>query len=242
MKRLLASGLGPIYEIGKVFRDGEVGARHNLEFTMLEWYRPGFDVPRLIDEVDDLLAATLGTRPGERFSYAEAFARHLAIEPHAASVDALRAVASEEVRGLAADDRDGWLQWLFATRIEPELGLDRPAYVFDFPESQAALARIRPGDRPVAERFEVFVRGLELANGYHEEIDASELRRRFEADRVERRRRGLSDIALDERFLAAHEDGLPECGGVALGLDRLAMLAVGSSRIRDVLTFPTDVA
>ena len=243
MKRLLASGVGPIYEIARVFRDGEAGARHNLEFTMLEWYRPGFDQLRLIDEVDELLATTLGTKPGERLSYAEAFETHLKIDPHGATAEELRAAASrEEVRGLADDDRDGWLQWLFATRVEPNLGSDRPAYVFDFPGSQAALARIRPGVHPIAERFEVFVRGLELANGYHEEIDPTELRRRFEADRAERRRRGLPDVALDERFLAAHEHGLPECSGVALGFDRLVMLAIGSANIEDVLTFPSDRA
>ncbi len=243
MKRLLASGVGPIYEIAKVFRDGEAGSRHNLEFTMLEWYRPGFDHLRLIDEVDALLAITLGSPPGERLSYAEAFETHVKLDPLGATAEELRAAASgEEVRGLADDDRDGWLQWLFATRVEPELGLDRPAYVFDFPGSQAALARIRPGARPVAERFEVFVRGLELANGYHEEIEPAELRRRFEADRAERRRRGLPDVTLDERFLAAHEHGLPACSGIALGFDRLVMLAIGSAHIEDVLTFPSDRA
>ncbi len=243
MKRLLASGIGPIYEIAKVFRDGEAGPRHNLEFTMLEWYRPGFDHRRLIDEVDELLAATLGTGPGERLSYREAFERHVGIDPHRASPEELSALASpDDVRGLPDGDRDSWLQWLFATRIEPQLGIDRPAYVFDFPASQAALARIRPGSPPLAERFEVFVRGVELANGYHEETRPAELRRRFEADRAERRRRGLPDVALDERFLAAHESGLPACAGVALGFDRLVMLAIGSASIGDVLTFSSDRA
>lgn len=243
MKRLLAAGAGPIYEIARVFRDGEMGPRHNLEFTMLEWYRPDFDHLRLIDEVDALLAATLATPAGERLTYAQAFERHLGIDPHGARTAELRAImARDEVRGLADDDRDGWLQLLFSTRIEPELGLERPCYILDFPASQAALAHVRHDAHPVAERFEVFVKGVELANGYREETDATELRSRFQADRAERGRRGLPEVAIDERLLAAHEHGLPDCAGVALGFDRLAMLATGSSRIEDVLAFPSDRA
>jgi lysyl-tRNA synthetase class 2 len=195
MKRLLAAGSGAIYQICKVFRDGERGRRHNPEFTMLEWYRPGWDHHRLMDEVDDLLQAILGVQPGERVSFGDAFRRHAGVDPHAASDGELRSrVAALGVAGLAELDRDDLLNLLLSHVVEPHLGCGRPSFLFDYPASQAALARVRPGDPPVAERFEVFIDGLELANGFHELADPGEQRLRFEAALAERRR-GLPEVA-----------------------------------------------
>ena len=243
MKRLLAAGSGPIYQICKVFRDGERGRRHNPEFTMLEWYRPGFDHHRLMDEVDELLQAVLGVAAGERISYGDAFRRYAGIDPHAASDSELRSrVTALGVAGVAELDRDDLLNLLLSHIVEPRLGAGRPSFLFDYPASQAALARVRPGDPPVAERFEVFVGGLELANGFHELADPAEQRRRFEADLAERRQRGLPEVPVDERLLAALASGLPDCAGVALGVDRLVMLRTGARDIADVIAFPFERA
>jgi lysyl-tRNA synthetase class 2 len=247
MKRLLAAGAGPIYQLARVFRDGEAGRLHNPEFTLLEWYRPGWDYRGLMAEVEALVAGLLGLpRPFERLSYAEVFERHLGLDPHRSPVGELRARGLE--RGLgdppaeAALDRDGWLDLLLSHLIQPRLGLERPAFVCDYPASQAALARVRPGDPPVAERFELFVRGIELANGYGELVEAAEQRRRFECDRTARRAAGLPDIQPDERLLAALGHGLPPCAGVALGFDRLAMLAAGVDSIMEIMAFSLDRA
>jgi len=240
MKRLLAAGSGPIYQICKAFRDGETGRLHNPEFTLLEWYRPGFDHHALMDEVDALLHAVLRCPAGERLTYCEAFERHLGLDPHRAPVSELASVAEDRGIDLVAagsTDRDGWLQLLLAGFIEPRLDPSRPTFITDFPASQAALARLRSGDPPLAERFEVYVGGVELANGFHELADAAEQRRRFEADLEQRRRRGLPAVPLDERFLAALEAGLPDCAGVALGVDRLLMLATGVRNLAEVLSF-----
>jgi lysyl-tRNA synthetase class 2 len=243
MKRLLAAGSGAVYQIARAFRDGEAGSRHNPEFTLLEWYRPGWDHHRLMDEVAELLTAALGLGVGERLSYREAFERHAGLDP-------LTAVDSElaaRVRELGVDDivglsRDDVLNLLLSRLVEPELGRGAPTFLFDFPASQAALARIRPGDPPLAERFELFVEGLEVANGFHELTDPAEQRCRFDADLAERARRGLPAVPIDERLLAALEAGLPDCAGVALGVDRLVMLAAGTDRIESVIAFPVDRA
>ena len=243
MKRLLAAGSGPIYQICRSFRDGESGRRHNPEFTMLEWYRPGWDHHRLMDEVDELLAAVLGTPSGNRMTYAEAFRHHAGLDPHRATDDDLRArIAQLEVPDPSSLDRDDLLNLILSHLAEPHLGRGRPDLVHDFPASQAALARVRPGDPPLAERFEVFVEGVELANGFHELADAEEQRRRFERDLAERRRRGLAEVPVDERLLAALAAGLPDCAGVALGVDRLVMLRLGASDIREAIAFPIDRA
>jgi len=243
MKRLLAGGSGPIYQICKAFRDGEQGRRHNPEFTMLEWYRPGWDHHRLMDEVDELLQTVLGVAAGERVSYADAFLRHTGVDPHAADDGELRArVAALGVSGVAELDRDDLLNLLLSHSVEHRLGVGCPTFLFDYPASQAALARVRPGDPPVAERFEVFIDGIELANGFHELADPEEQRRRFEADLGERRRRGLPEVAVDGRLLAALAAGLPDCAGVALGVDRLVMLKIGTRDIADVIAFPIDRA
>jgi elongation factor P--(R)-beta-lysine ligase len=245
MKRLLAAGSGPIFQLGKAFRGGESGARHNPEFTMLEWYRPGFDHHALMDEVEELLGDLLGAPTAERFTYREAFERFVGLDPHCAGDRELARAAEEHgiaFGGEPPTDVDTWRQLLLSQVIEPHLGRGRPSFVFDFPASQAALARIRPGRPPVAERFEVFLEGVELANGYHELVDAAEQEARALRDLEERRARGLPELPLDRRLLAALESGLPPCSGVALGFDRLVMLAVGAKEIAEVLAFPIERA
>jgi len=243
MKRLLAADSGPIYQIAKAFRAAEAGRRHNPEFSLLEWYRPGWDHHLLMDEIDDLLGAVLDVPGGERLTYAEAFDSHAKLDPHTSSTDRLRyQVDRLGVRGLDQLDRDDLLNLLLTHVVEPQLGRGRPTFIYDFPASQSALAQVRPGDPPLAERFEVFVEGVELANGYHELTDPDEQRRRFEHDLEERRRRGLPKVPVDERLLAALDSGLPDCAGVALGIDRLVMLKAGVKDIAQVIAFPIDRA
>lgn len=243
MKRLLVEGSGPIYQLCKVFRDGERGRRHHPEFTLLEWYRLGFDERELAHEVDLLLRATLGTPAAEELSYRAVLGAHLGIDPFAADVEAVdRAIRLRGHEPPAFDQLDDALGFAMSQIIEPQLGRERPAIVFDWPPSQAALARCRPGPPPTAARFEVFVQGLELANGFWELADAGEQRQRFEADLAERRSRGLPEPPIDEHFLAALERGLPDCSGVALGVDRLLMLQMGVDTIDDVLAFPIELA
>ncbi len=242
MKRLLAAGSGPIWQLARVFRDGEAGRLHNPEFTLLEWYRPGFDHHALMDEVEALVAELLGLPAGfERIPYAELFRRSLDLDPFHAELRELQACARQ--RGIDApplDSRDGWLDLLLTHLIEPGLGVARPVFVHDYPPSQAALARVRPAEPLVAERFELYIDGIELANGYHELGDAAEQRARFARDREYRRAAGLPDVPADERLLAALAHGLPSCAGVALGLDRLVMLAVGARSLDEVLAFSLD--
>jgi elongation factor P--(R)-beta-lysine ligase len=248
MKRLVASGSGSIYQICKVFRGGENGRRHNPEFTMLEWYRVGYDYHQLMDEVAALATDTLADSrrfgPAEKLSYADAFERHAGLDPHTASAAAFAAAARErdiDVSGLALD-RDGWRDLLLTHLVEPHLGRDGLCFIYDYPASAAALARIRPGDRPVAERFELYLDGVELANGFQELVNAAEQRDRFAQDRRVRADRGLPAVPADEHLLTAIENGLPACSGVALGVDRLVMLAVGATSIADVVSFPADRA
>ncbi len=247
MKRLLAAGSGPIYQICKVFRDGELGRWHNPEFTLLEWYRPGFDQHRLMDEVAELINGVLpGPLPVERIGYRELFLNHLDLDPHIATADQLRDHARRQgvpgAETLELADRDGWLDLLLTHCIEPHLGNGCICFVFDYPATQASLARIRQGTPPLAERFELYMDGMELANGFHELTDGSEQRRRFEADLERRREMGIKQVPMDERFLAALKLGIPACSGVALGVDRLLMRLTGATHIRDVLAFPLDRA
>jgi lysyl-tRNA synthetase class 2 len=243
MKRLLAAGSGPIFQICKAVRDGEAGRRHNPEFTILEWYRPGWDHHRLMDEIDELLGTVLGTASGERLTYEEAFLRYAGVDPHRESEQALRTrVAELGVPSAGKLGRDDLLDLVLTHLVEPKLGHCQPTFIHDYPASQAALARVRPGQPPLAERFEVFVEGLELANGYHELSDPTLQRQRFEADLAARREAGLPEVPIDEHLLAALEHGLPDCAGVALGLDRLVMLAMGTREIADILAFPTGRA
>lgn len=241
MKRLLAAGSGAIYQMAKAFRDGEVGSRHNPEFTLLEWYRPGMDHHALMQEVATLVLRVLGRDlPVVKRSYQSLFQARFGIDPLAADGAALQAVAiAAAVPG--ADrlvlERDGWLDLLLTQGIEAELGRDELTFVTDYPASQAVLARLNPDDPRTAARFELYVDGLELANGFWELVEAGEQRARFEADRTRRRQEGLPDIPLDERFLAALEAGLPNCAGVALGLDRLLMCLLGATQLDQVMAF-----
>ena len=243
MKRLLAAGSGAVYQICKAVRNGEAGRMHNPEFTILEWYRPGWDHHRLVDEIDEMLQLVLGTPPGDRTTYASVFDRHASIDPFSARdeelVNRARTLGVVEPHDL---ERDDLLNLLLTHVVEPQLGRGRPTFLHDYPASQASLARVRPGDPPVAERFEVFSDGVELANGYHELNDPAEQRRRFTADNTARRAADLPEVPIDERLLAAIEHGLPDCAGVALGIDRLLMVAAGTRDISDVLTFPIDRA
>jgi len=247
MKRLLAAGCGPVFQICKVFRDGERGRLHHPEFTLLEWYRPGWDHLRLMGEVADLVRHALD-RPDlaeEQTSYRDLFLERLDLDPLRAGIDELHMKASEEGISGGDDldlDRDGWLDLLLTHRIEPCLGRGCLTFIHDYPASQAALARIRGDADPVAERFELYLEGMELANGFHELTDASEQRRRFDRDLERRAAEGLECPPLDAHFLAALEWGMPESAGVALGVDRLLMAATGSGHIDEVLAFPLERA
>lgn len=247
MKRLLAAGCGDIYQICKAFRHGEAGSRHNPEFTLVEWYRTGFGHRDLMAETAELVAALL-SRPLSWVcrGYDEVFREFIGLAPREAPGTELeaRAVAlGLHPAALAGMDRDDLLDFLFSTAVQPRLGHERLDVVDRYPPSQAALARIvDDGDGPVAERFELFHEGLELANGYHELADPGEQQRRMEIEREQRRARGLPDRSADERLLAALEAGLPDCAGVALGFDRLVMLRSGEKDIRRVLAFPYERA
>jgi lysyl-tRNA synthetase class 2 len=244
MKRLLAAGCGDIYQVCHVARALETGRVHNPEFTLLEWYRTGFTLGQLMDEVEQLVAALLGAAApaaaAERLSYREVFLRELGLDPFTADLHVLaQAAAPLALTGPAALDRDGYLELLMGALIGPRLGRQRMSFVHGYPASQAALARLDPADPRAAQRFELYARGIELANGFHELADAAEQRARFAADNAARQRAGLPVHAPDERLLAALESGLPDCCGVALGLDRVLMLATGAAHIEEVLAFPT---
>ncbi|WGE71517.1 elongation factor P--(R)-beta-lysine ligase [Actinobacillus equuli subsp. haemolyticus] len=243
MKRLLAAGSGSIFQLCRVFRNEEAGKRHNPEFTMLEWYRPHFDMYRLINEVDDLLQQILDCEPAESYSYQFVFQTYVGLDP----LSATRAQLVEKARkhGFPCEDdenRDTLLQFLFSEIVEANIGKERPTAVYHFPSSQAALAQISSEDHRVAERFEIYYKGLELANGFHELSDAKEQMRRFEQDNVQRAQMGLSAQQLDTRFLAALKAGIPNCSGVALGVDRLMMIAMNAEKIDEVMAFGVENA
>lgn len=242
MKRLLAAGSGDLWQIARVYRDGESGRHHNPEFTLIEWYRRGLDHHQLMDDVERLLAAMLPPdrlcERGERLAYREAVQLYAGVDalddPATLLIAALRSANIDVPVGLE-NDRDAVLDLLMSTVVGPQLGRARLTFIYDYPASQAALARIRG---PVASRFEAYLDGIELANGFHELGDASEQRRRFQQDLQTRQARGLPSPPLDENFLAALEHGLPDCAGVALGFDRVVMCAVGARHIDEVLAFP----
>lgn len=245
MKRLLAAGSGCIYQINKAFRNEENGRYHNPEFTMLEWYRVGFDHHQLMDEMDDLLQRVLSCEEAERMSYQQAFIDVLGVCPLEGSMDELKVVAGQLGLSDIAEpesDRDTLLQLLFSVGIENKIGQVVPAFVYDFPASQAALAKINPQDARVAERFEVYFKGIELANGFHELDKPKEQLTRFEQDNAKRLAMGLKPQPIDHHLIAALEAGLPDCAGVALGVDRLIMLALGCDHIDQVTAFPFPIA
>lgn len=242
MKRLLAAGAGAIYQISHAFRAGERGRLHNPEFTLLEWYRLGWDHYALMDEVADLCRCLLGECAVVWLTYTQAFRNYLGVDPLEAPRRTLEASAGElglSGATLAGLDRDALLDLLLSQRVVPGLPGERLTFLYEFPASQAALARLCPDDPRVAERFELFSNGIELANGYHELTDAGEQRVRFERERATR---GLMLPEGDDRLLAAMEAGLPACAGVALGVDRLIMRALGASHIDEVIAFPIERA
>jgi len=245
MKRLVAAGMEAIFQVTRSFRAGERGPLHNREFTIVEWYRTGDDMLAGMQLLDELCQATLATPAARRTSYADAFKTHVGICPHTATIEQLAAriqslnlVVPAEMR---SDDRDEWLNLLLALQIEPQLGQDAPEILHDYPASQAALAKItlRENGIKVAERFELYWQGIELANGYHELTDAAELRRRLELVNHGRSTADKQALPMPESLLAAMEDGLPNCAGSALGFDRLMMLAAGAKSIDAVMAFST---
>ena len=246
LKRLLAAGFGDCYELGRVFRDGEAGARHNPEFTMLEWYRVGYDHRALILEAASLVDAALalvGRKAHHvEVSYHELYRQRLGLDPHTSSEREMRAALGDIVIDPTGLTRDDWLDLLMTHRLQPSFPADQLLAVHDYPASQCALARVRDGGDvgdgvAVAERFELYLGPLEVANGYHELADADEQARRFDNDRRLRAQRGESAPPRDEHLLAALAAGFPDCAGVALGVDRLMMAMLGTDRIADVLAF-----
>lgn len=239
MKRLLCSGSGPIWQICKVFRREESGRHHNPEFTMLEWYRPGFDHHALMDEIDDLLRhlGVVASGTCERLSYREATLRVAGFDPFVLSTEELAARAqsvSPPPPAMNAEDRNAWLDYWYGSVVSLALGHAAPCFVHDFPASQAALARVRG---PVAERFELIWKGVELANGFHELADAAEQRGRFEAEQAARAAAGQVVPPFDAALIAALEHGLPDCAGVAVGIDRLFALMRGLPDIASAISF-----
>ena len=246
MKRLLAAGSGDIYQICHVVRGLECGRLHNPEFTLIEWYRVGFSLTQLMDEVEALVRALLGASApaaSERISYREAFLRELGLDPLTAPETALAQAAQPlalAATGVPGDpmSRDDWLELLMGAIVGPRLGGGTLTFVHGYPASQAALARLEPADPRVAQRFELYCAGIELANGFHELASAAEQRARFTADNARRQTLRLPVFPLDERLLAALSR-LPDCSGVALGFDRTLMLAAGAANLEEVLPFPT---
>ncbi len=254
MKRLLAAG-GPraIYQVTRAFRAGETGRLHNPEFTIVEWYRCDDSPAVAMQLLSDLADQSLGRGDAERLTYADSFRRYVGVDPHRAEIPELRRQAELLAAGQPAEssgrsrppeglDRDGWLNWLLNEFVEPQLGMTRPTILYDYPASQAALAQVRGDDPPVAERFELYVQGIELANGYHELLDPQVLRARNAAGNLDRGRDGKPALPEESRLLAAMDYGLPACCGVALGFDRLVMIAAKARHLAEVMAFPIDRA
>lgn len=244
MKRLLAAGSGPIYQMSSVFRNGEVGRKHQPEFTMLEWYRPSFTLQDLIGEVSALLTYILNTPFIKTYTYQEVFQTILKINPHSATIpELINCAISHQFITTSKDltlDKDGWLDLLMTHGVEAQLDQLHvgPIAITDYPASQAALAKIvNRNGYLVGERFEVYYQGLELANGYNELLDANEQRSRLEQDNQQRIQLGIAPVPLDEPFLAALQSGIPICSGVALGVDRLIMLALNLKDISQTVAF-----
>ncbi|MDR9489022.1 MAG: EF-P lysine aminoacylase EpmA [Spiribacter sp.] len=243
MKRLLAAGIGDCFQITPVFRAGEQGRYHNPEFTLLEWYRCGFDAETLMQEVTELVNAVLGEAPFVHQRYQQAFIDAGLPDPLTADQTQLQQAALATAKSTALPDaleREGWLDWLLSTVVIQSL----PARCFltHYPANQAVLARLSPTDARVAERFELFCDGVEIANGFHELTDPQLLNERFARDQVERQTKGQMTLHEDTRLLAAMTSGLPDCAGVALGVDRLFMLAAGLDSIANGIAFDWDRA
>lgn len=245
LKRLLAAGGEALFQVTRAFRGGERGPRHNPEFTLVEWYRVGDDYAAGMDLLAELARELLERGPPERVTYQEAFRRHAGFDPWELSdqqlVDEIR-TREPAAPAYPVEDRDSWLNLALASWVEPCLGRTAPTLLYDYPASQAALARVRPGPPPVAERFELYVEGMELANGYHELLEPAVLRRRNAENNQQRRADGKPELPAESRLLAAMDFGLPASSGVALGFDRLVMAVVGARDIAEVLTFPSEIA
>jgi len=247
MKRLVAEGLPAIYQVTRSFRRDERGALHNPEFTIVEWYRTGDGLEQGVELLDELCQRVAQAPTAVRTTFAEAFRRHAGVDPHAASCDDLADAATRlgvsVPDSMPTADRDQWLNLLLAAAVEPRLGVEGPEILLDYPASQAALAAtvVRAGGVEVAERFELYWRGIELANGYHELTDADKLRDRLEHVNRQRTADNRPALPLPKRLLGAMKDpGLPSCTGCALGFDRLAMLACGAMSIDEVMAFSSD--
>ncbi|GJM07554.1 MAG: elongation factor P--(R)-beta-lysine ligase [marine bacterium B5-7] len=239
MKRLLVDGSGSIYQICKAFRHEEVGRFHQPEFTMLEWYRVGFSLPQLMQEVESLVQTVLPSQAAVTLSYQGVFEQYLNLNPHIVSCDKLKEIALQHQLDIdLGDDKNAWLDLLFTHVIEPQLAAHDLVFIHRYPAAQAALAKLDPNNPALALRFELYVRGVEIANGFHELQDAVEQRQRFENENQRRFEQGLPLVPLDEAFLLALEKGLPDCCGVALGVDRLLMLMTEAEYINDVLNHP----
>jgi lysyl-tRNA synthetase class 2 len=249
MKRLLAAGSDSIFQICKAFRNGEVGRFHNPEFSILEWYRVDFDLQQLIDEVEQLIQAVapaLLKTPTIRLHYAEAFQHSTGINPLTATLaDFIRCAQQKgcpEAIEICGEEHSLWLDFLFSHLVQPSLGKDGLCFVEGFPACQASLARLNRKDPRIAERVELFIDGIELGNGFHELSDAQEQQQRFAAEAQLRKEQGLIELPIDQRLLAALESGLPNCSGIAIGLDRLLMLITKVSSIDEVMSFSVDRA
>ncbi len=241
MKRMLAAGSGPIYQVCKAFRAGEAGDRHNPEFTMLEWYCPGHDLHAGMQLLSDFAQEILDAPPATTITYRDAFLQHAGIDPLTASDESIARTARQSIDISGDLPRDEWLNLLLTAKVEPHLGNDAPAIVYHYPASQAALAKV-VGQPHVAARFELYINGIELANGYDELLDADELTRRSEKNNRLRQAAGRDPLPVISHLTAAMQHGLPPCAGCALGFDRLVMLAGGYTRLDQVLPFPIDRA
>lgn len=241
MKRLLAANSGPIYQICKAFRVGESGHQHNPEFTMLEWYRPGFNHHDLMNEIDLFLQYTIQTQPAEKIAYQELFLQHLKIDPlHIDLLSLKKIIAEKNIAINTADlDHDTCLQILLSHVIEPHLGVEKPLFLYDFPPSQAALAKLNGA---VAERFELYINGSEIANGFHELTDPTEQEMRFRKNQMDRQHNNQFIPEIDHYLIDALKSGLPNCAGVAIGIDRLLMQHAKTNTIHDVIAFPFHCA
>lgn len=241
MKRLVAAGMQRIYQIGKAFRQSEYGQRHNPEFTMLEWYRTGDRMQQGMDLLSEFAADILNRPPSVQISYGDAFEKFAGVDPFSADEATLDAVCRSKI-DIAKDlppnqGIDFWRDLILTHLIEPKLGFDAPCIIYDWPQTQSALAIVRDQTPPVAERFELYVDGVELANGYHELLDADELLRRNETVNRQRLSDGKCELPTDSRLMTAMRSGMPPCAGVALGLDRLLMVMTGAKRIAEVMAF-----
>lgn len=236
MKRLLAAGAGSIYQITHVFRDEEIGKRHNPEFTMLEWYRVGFDYYQLMDDVSDLLN-NIGLESPVKLTYAEAFMQTLKVNPHTVEIKQLQLLCQEKGWDTFDNDRHDLLDYLFSESVIKQLGVIKPLIIYDYPECMSALATLKSSMPVVSERFELFINNMEIANGFNELTDVNEQNSRFQAELKLREARGLAIPPVDKQFLSALESGLPKCAGIAVGIERLLMVLSGKDDIKEVNTF-----